>query len=308
MTARVTRISEVSEWDSTNRTWVIDTDSRRRFVVREYKWPYEEEEPQRAHKETTLHQLLRQQGIPVPEVLTTVREDDWEGVLLEYLPGQPLGDVTSQLTSKARAQAWRSVGEVIRRVHSINYPTDEAGVIIGDKVRPFDKGSWGAFFRGGVSRHAARLRERRPDLAVDLDRLKSLGQRFQPLLDDTPRVLLHNDPHPWNVLVHETEQGWECSAVLDWEHAWVGDPTWDLVRMDLFRLKPIGPTPEAFWEGYGHRPIEPQASFYELHISLWMANQHLDGSQALPPTYEAATDYVHDLERHLSRLEDILTA
>ncbi|HZD22717.1 MAG TPA: hypothetical protein VE569_04860 [Acidimicrobiia bacterium] len=91
--------------------------------------------------------------------------------------------------------------------------------------------------------------------------------------------------------------------MLDWEHAWVGDPTWDLVRMDLFRLKPKGPTPNAYWQGYGRHPTEPQASFYELQINLWMANQYLDGSQALLPTYELALTYVEDLDRQLSDLE-----
>lgn len=305
--APVSRMDEVSERGSTNRTWVVEVEGGQRFVVREYRWPYEEEELQRARKEVILHQLLRRHGVPVPEVLATAEEDDWDAALLEYLPGRPLGEITNELTAEARARAWRSVGEVMRRVHSIDYPTEDAGVIVGEKVRSFDEGSWGGFCRGGTIKHAVRLQERRPDLHIDLDRLETLGDRFQPVLDDTPRVLLHNDSHPWNVLVAETEGAWECSGVLDWEHAWVGDPTWDLVRMDLFRLKPIGATPEAYWSGYGRHPTEPQASFYELQISLWMANQYLDGSQALPPTYQQAMSYVEDMDRRLHRLEGLLT-
>lgn len=119
-------------------------------------------------------------------------------------------------------------------------------------------------------------------------------------------MLLHNDPHPWNVLVEETDHGWECSGWLDWEHAWVGDPVWDLVRMDLFRRKPIGPTPQAFWDGYGSPPSEPRRSFYELQINLWMANQYLDGSRALLPTYRTAIRYVETLDDQLPRLEKIV--
>ena len=65
--------------------------------------------------------------------------------------------------------------------------------------------------------------------------------------------------------------------------------------MDLFRSKPIGPTPEAFWEGYGRSPSEPERSVYEMHIYLWMANQYLNGDQHLLPTYEAAMSYLNQL-------------
>lgn len=303
--APVLRVDAASEAPSTNAAWIVEVEGGQRFVVREYRWPYQEREPDRIRKEPVLHQLLRTNGIPAPEVLATA-EVDRAAALLEYMPGRPLGEITNQLTAQSRVQAWWSVGKVMRRVHSIDYPTDHAGVIVGEKVRPFDEESWGGFCRGDMIQPAIRLQKRRPDLHIDLDRLRTLGDRLLRVLDDTPRVLLHNDSHPWNVLVQETEGGWECSGVLDWEHAWVGDPTWDLVRMDLFRLRPIGPTPNAYWQGYGRHPTEPEASFYELQISFWMANQYLDGSRALLPTYERAMSYVDDLNRRLSRLDSLL--
>jgi hypothetical protein len=101
-------------------------------------------------------------------------------------------------------------------------------------------------------------------------------------------------------LVHPVEQGWECSGWLDWEYAWVGDPDWDLVRMDLFRTKPIGPTPSAFYEGYGAVPADLPRQVYALHIHLWMANDFLNGGSILPPTYEAAMG-VPDPDRRRTR-------
>ena len=81
------------------------------------------------------------------------------------------------------------------------------------------------------------------------------------------------------------------------------NPTWDLVRMDLFRRKPIGSTPDAFWEGYGAVPREPERSIYELHIYLWMANQYLDGDRQLMPTYAAAMRYVERLDEVVQTLK-----
>ncbi len=86
----------------------------------------------------------------------------------------------------------------------------------------------------------------------------------------------------------------------------MGDPIWDLVRMDLFRRKPIGPTPEAFWEGYGRSPSEPERSVYEMHIFLWMANQYLNEDRQLLPTYEAAMSYVHQLDRVVKGIRRVL--
>ena len=100
---------------------------------------------------------------------------------------------------------------------------------------------------------------------------------------------------------------WVCSGWLDWEFAWVGDPTWDLVRMDLIRTRPIGPSPQAFYDGYGKEPGEPYRSIYELSILLWMANQYLDGDRFLMPTYEAAMRYVEELRSEVDRIDSLIT-
>jgi aminoglycoside phosphotransferase (APT) family kinase protein len=102
--------------------------------------------------------------------------------------------------------------------------------------------------------------------------------------------------------------GWECSGWLDGEFAWVGDPAWDLTRMDVFRPKPLPPTPRAFYEGYGALPPEPTRSVYELYIQLWMAAQHVEGQRAWVPTYDAAWRYVGSLDEHIRAIGGLLGA
>lgn len=101
-----------------------------------------------------------------------------------------------------------------------------------------------------------------------------------------------------------------AEAWLDWEYAWLGDPAWDHASMDIFRLKPIGPTPAAFFEGYGAVPKDPERTIYELSIYLWMANQYLDGEvdeeRVLMPTYEAAMRYLGRVDEVMGRIDGAL--
>ena len=94
----------------------------------------------------------------------------------------------------------------------------------------------------------------------------------------------------------------------------VGDPIWDLVRMDIFRLKPIGATPSAFYEGYGKRPEEPYRSIYELSILFWLADEYLEGvaagipdsDRSMLPTYRTAMTYVEQFNTTLPEIHHYL--
>ena len=291
----------------TNRTCLVVLQDDTRYILREYEWPYAtNDDLKRAEKERYLHDLLLRHDVPVPSILAQYDDESASAVLMEYMPGQLLGNVVDTLTEVQRAQAWRAAGTALRKVHSIRLPDGCSGVIVGERVQPFEEGSWGDFHFHQAVQHAENLLKRDLGLRFDLASMKSVLKQAVPLLNESPAVLLHNDPHPWNVLVHEVAGRWTCSAWLDWEYAWSGDPVWDLVRADLFRLKRIGPTPDAFYEGYGSSPREPNRSIYELSIYLWMANQYLDGEvdgdRVLMPTYEAAMRYLEKIDESVERI------
>lgn len=166
VSAPLRSIEEVSHQGATNRTWVVETEQGSCYVFRVYRWPYEVEEPGRIRKEAHLHRRLRERGIPAPEVLAVVEDERRIAILLEHLPGELLDDVTERVDAEARDRAWRTVGQVMARIHSITYPPGTAGVIFGESVRPFEAGSWRDFSCRGMLRHAARLWQRRPDLPV----------------------------------------------------------------------------------------------------------------------------------------------
>ena len=169
----------------------------------------------------------------------------------------------------------------------------------------FEGGSWGHFHFYNILHHAERALSR-VSSDVPVATLRGILEPAIPVLNRAEVSLLHNDAHPWNVLVIEGRDGWTCSGWLDWEFAWVGDPTWDLVRMDLIRTRPIGPSPRAFYDGYGKEPGEPYRCIYELSILLWMANQYLDGDRFLTPTYEVAMRYVEELGSKVDRIDSLI--
>ena len=294
----------------TNRTSLVTLQDDTRYILREYAWPYASgDNLHRLEKEFYMHDLLLKNGVPVPAIVAK-HDDDAQAVLMEYKPGRLLGDVVGSLSDVQRDQAWRSVGAALRKVHSIRLPDSCPGVIVGDRVQPFEEGSWGDFHYHESVRHASNLLKRDMGLRFDLASMKRVLKQAIPVLNERPLVLLHNDPHPWNVLVNEAVGYWECSAWLDWEYAWSGDPAWDLARLDLFRLKPIGPTPAAFFEGYGIAPKDPEKTIYELAIYLWMADQYLDGEvdeeRVLMPTYEAAMRYLGRVDEAVVKIDGAL--
>ena len=291
----------------TNRTSLVRLQDDTRYILREYEWPYDtDDDLQRVEKELYLHDLLLKHDVPVPAIVAHHDEESGRAVLMEFKPGQLLGNMVGSLTDGQRAQAWRDVGAALRKVHSIQLPDHCAGLIVGERIQPFDEGTWGDFHYHQAVRHAESLLKRIPELRFDLSSMKRVLKHAIPPLNERPLVLLHNDPHPWNVLVHEVDGQWRCSAWLDWEYAWSGDPAWDLARLEIFRLKPIGPTPAAFCEGYGIVPNDPEWSIYELSIYLWMANQYLDGEvdaeRVLMPTYEAAMRYLGRIDGVVERI------
>jgi aminoglycoside phosphotransferase (APT) family kinase protein len=288
----------------TNQNVLVELVDGQRYVLRVYRWPHGEgsDRLQRSKKEAFLHRLLSDHGVRVPKIVAQIEDDGQAASLLQYLPGELLGDAGPRLTSPERGQAWRSVGAALYRAHQIHYPPGSHGDIVGDVLQPFEAGSWGRFHVQSIVEHAERLRQREA-IRLDLSQLRQIVEATVPKLDRTPASLLHNDPHPWNVLVRREGPTWECSGWLDWEYAWVGDPDWDLVRMDLFRIRPIGPTPSAFYDGYGSTPATLPSQVYTLHINLWMANDFLNGGRTLLPTYQAAMAYLGRMDRELEALD-----
>jgi len=285
----------------TNLNWLVRLDSGERHVLRQYRWPHDSPDLDRAAKEAHLHRRLDQACVPVARIHARLEEPSPGALLMEFLPGVLLGD------SSLAPEAWTPCGVALRRAHQVCYPPGSHGVIVGEELVP-EKGveSWGHWATYNLLHHARQLRDRHA-VPVSPEDLEEMLRCALPSLNAHTPTLLHNDPHPWNVLVDHTSSGWTCTGWLDWEYAWVGDPTWDLVHMDIWRQSEIGPTPESFWEGYGSHPVEPNRSVYEMSLYMWKAGEQLTDPHPSPsPTHRAALEYVANVGQKVEALRDLL--
>jgi aminoglycoside phosphotransferase (APT) family kinase protein len=273
---------------------------------------------ERPRKERHLNELLRARGVPVPVILSFSEDDQHAATLSQWVTGISLEAASERLRGEELEQAWRAAGEVLRIVHSIAFTDGIAGDIVGDRVVPLgvleppDEShptpmTWGQYLVADGVAAAKRLRAQAPLPQLDVGALGGLLSRAVPHLDAAEPHLVHNDTGPWNVLVDHDLRGWRCTAWLDWEFARVGDPDWDLAKIDLLRNHPVGPANPAFWEGYGREPYEPNRSVYRMLIALWKAAEHTSGrSTTMLPTRRWAMDYVRGISRRLDELARLL--
>lgn len=296
---RVRTIEPVSQRSITNVILLVTTSQGGQYVYKRFTWPYAAPDVlERRVKESYLHELLRDHGVPVPRIITSARLHGNDVHLMEFVPGFVLGELAREPAARpALRTAWRQVGATMARIHGIRLGS-EAGVISGAKVQPFAEGSWGQWFSADLRKHALNVARQLPDEVVG--QLIEVADLTAVATELRQPVLLHNDPHPWNVIVARTALDFELAGWLDWEFAWCGDRWWDMARMSIFRFADIGHIPDDLDLGYGARRTRYlRFDLYYCGISLWMFGQYLDGDDQLPDTYRMVREYVRRLPAEL---------
>lgn len=162
----------------------------------------------RPEKEIWLYALLEANGVPAPSILASSPRGHPPAVLMEFVDGQLLGDLSEGV--RDFRSAWRSAGAVLRAVHDIEWDGgNSAGRILGSVVEPFPQGSWGAWHLERVERHAAEALAAGP-----ARRARDVFASGAGRLDKAPLAIVHNDCHAWNFVV-DPKAG-HCLALLVW--------------------------------------------------------------------------------------------
>ena len=284
-----------------NRHELISLRDGSRLVARHYGWPWggDGEPIDRMAKELALLRHFEAHAAPTPRALAGVRHDATTAALLMvFEPGVLLAECAGDVES------WRAAGAALRAVHDLPLPAplvsaEGIGLVTEHlTTRADEPATWGEWHVDNTRRHAteARISDEQRRRAIDL------AEVARPLLDAAPRRLIHTDANAWNVLI-----GPDRRAVwLDWEFAWFADPSYDFVRMVNARKTDIGPTPQAFFDGYGVAgPPQPLHDFYTLGFMLWMHNERVHVDRTMH-SYDVADAYVADLDRHVEDVERAL--
>lgn len=232
--------------------------------------------------EAKLIQVAREHGVPEPRVHFVLDESDslGQGFVMEWLEGETLGGriVRSEALADARPRLARQCGEILGRIHSIE--------ITSTGLKPFlIEVASEDLISGTVDKYDS-FDVRRP----------MLDYAARWLLDHVPtrkeNRLVHNDFRNGNLIVRPDG----IVAVLDWEHAYVGDPmrdlgylccnSWRFGRADL----PVGGfgNYDDLFAGYESvtavAPDPQEVRYWQLFASFWwavgcmeLATQHRTG-------------------------------
>jgi aminoglycoside phosphotransferase (APT) family kinase protein len=277
----------------TYSVWILVGNGRRRLALRRaIKGVPKASIPWAPTIEAEAHLMIAGRGadIPSPEVQYVFHDEDGlgHGFLMEWLDGETLGHriVRSDKFASVRPRLAYQCGEILGRIHSINL----SATGLESRLQRLSPAQLLEFTIAWYRKFDVA----RPALEYGV---KWLAEHIPATSEFT---LVHNDFRNGNFVVSESG----IVAVLDWEHALIGDPlrdlgwlcanSWRYGRSDL----PVGGfgTYEELFAGYqsitGRRVERAAVRYWEVFGTLWWAVGCL----------ELAAQYHQGLDRSIERL------
>ena len=223
----------------------------------------------RFQSEALAYQYLHDSGVPVPEVVAFDRSKEllpYEYLITTRLQGTPVIDSWSDLSVQERERIAYEAGSYLALIHSHTF--DRFG-----KLRDLASGGFAYWYDYSADYFHRYVRQ-----ALDLgiidtslrDRMQAVLDKYRPLWDAvTKGSLVHSDYHFENILQHNGA----VSGVIDFEWAYSGDPTGDLVAEDLWEQ--MCPGSKLFvYAGYTSlRQLDPN---HDLKMALYKLYTYLE--------------------------------
>ncbi len=244
--------------------------------------------------------LLGATDVPVPKVLALDSSKTlvpYDILILTKMPGQPISTSVGELTPESRHAIGYAAGEYLATMHSQVF--DQFGLLyhlIAGTPNP----DWAAYVADFFRYYQGQVQALGLLSAEVLARLDALMVRMQPLFAVVQQgVLIHGDYHFLNLL----QQDGKVSAILDFDWASSGDPSWDF-RIDNQIESEVPGSRDAFYTGYtSRRPLPDghweRVAFYRIGLYLdflEMDAQDADGIALTMP------QLMHELEWLEARL------
>ena len=294
--AGVGRVSSVEPiaLSSFNANLAVTDESGERRVLRRYR---PQREPHtalmRLRRERWVHETLAAVGAPVARILASCDEAGSEATLMEFVEGEPLGSLVARGHPEEAESAWRAAGGALAAVHALDAVAAAAAGCEQVGIRD-PQSSRGLYHYEEALANLDELGRARPDW-TELSMLRATVESARPLYEVAPVSLCQYDTHLWQFMLARRGSAWQCTAILDWEHADLDDPDWDLAQLDVFRFGPVGPTPQAFFAGYGRTPSSPLYTLYRLERAAWVLAAHRRGEEWLSLSAPLAERFLGEL-------------
>jgi aminoglycoside phosphotransferase (APT) family kinase protein len=206
--------------------------------------------------------MLREHAVPHPALRWYDMDKQTLAVpflIQDFLPGQDGASVGGDLSFTDQHRIGTKLAAAFRALHQIDYVDTPT--------------SWATEFDD-------RFRTRVAELVVldalqkqDVERVVAYYEERRGALDEVPRRMSHDDPSPENLILERREDGWQFTALVDFERTRGRDPLLDLakLRATTFALWPAMAAP--FNAAYGAlEPYGPglraRAELYDLFVPL----------------------------------------
>ena len=222
----------------------------------------------RFHGEQVAYGLLREVGIPCPEVMAL---DDsktlvpYDYMIMNKVEGQTVLDSWADMSNRERVAVATEAGTLLGRMHMIDVPL--FGPLYG-KERRFDR--WRVYMMDTLEVVGQEVLIDGLIDATIYDRLQRVLERYAVVFDRVYEPhLVHWDYHFGNIL----QQAGKITAVLDFEWALGGDPIHDFNRRVEWDEQCPG-SRELVYVGY--RALHPLAEDHEVRVTLYELMWFLD--------------------------------
>ncbi|MEV5576460.1 aminoglycoside phosphotransferase family protein [Spirillospora sp. NPDC052269] len=250
---------------------------------------YPEDQGWKVVKECHVYGLLPD-GVPAPRALHASR--DPLAVVMTSVPGRPLSEVSESLPPDALHSLYTQMGRILASLHSRH--TDAFGFIVKGVAEPVQTNA--EYMTSHFTRHLRTFREKggAPALAARIE--EHITTHAALWQECTTPVLCHNDFHEGNVLVDETPEGWQVTAIIDMENAVAADPLLDMAKTDYYAPPQSRPHLSALWDAYG-TPATPNAfPLYRLHhaLELWAWYATIGNTEPLESIANDMTEMLAD--------------
>ncbi len=216
------------------------------------------------------YEILSESDVPVSRVLaldTSKQLVPYDYLILTKMPGQTISTSAADLPLATRYGIGYSAGQHLATIHS--HAFDQFGLfynILAGTPQP----DWTAYVADHFRYYQGQIQVLGTLSAEVMGRIDALKVRMQPLLAAvTQGVFIHGDYHFLNLL----QQDGRLSAVLDFDWASSGDPSWDF-RIDDSIESEVPGSRDAFYAGYTSRRALPDGHWER--VSLYRIGLYLD--------------------------------